>query len=75
MCTKDKEDVPFGDDEYYKEIIKEDFRGYGFEKQRDTWKEGQDFKFAAEFFAIIDPDSDTEESGEEVVDVDAEESS
>ena len=31
-----------------------DFRGYSYEKQRDAWKEGTDFSFAAEFYAISD---------------------
>eukprot|EP01035_Chromulina_nebulosa_P056103 gene56103-76906_t len=32
FCTKNKDDVDFGADAYYTEILKEDFRGYGFEK-------------------------------------------
>lgn len=40
MCNQDREEVAFGEDAYYQEIFKEDFRGYDFEKQRDAWKEG-----------------------------------
>lgn len=51
LCDKDGNDVAFGDDSYYQEIILKDFRDYDFEKQRDTWREGTDFKFLAQFYA------------------------
>ena len=44
------EDVPFGEDEYYKQIIMEDNNGRGFEEQRDSWKENCDFNFCAKVF-------------------------
>jgi hypothetical protein len=51
LCQKNGDNVAFGEDPYYNEIILSDFRGYDYEKQRDTWREGTDFTFAAEFFA------------------------
>ena len=73
----------FGEDEYYKEIIKEDFRGFDYETQRDSWREGNDFAFHAEFYAVCDnPLIESEEAAivdtevvREVVDVDAENAS
>ena len=62
LCTETGEDVPFGEDVYYEEIIKEDFRGYDFQKQRDTWREGTPFKFQAEFFCLEEGDSSSEET-------------
>jgi hypothetical protein len=47
--------------------LKEDFRGYGFEKQRDAWKEGTDFSFSAEFYAISDDPLTVGEEQSEVV--------
>ena len=58
MCTDNGDDVAFGSDPYYEEIVKER-NGKKFEAQRDTWKEGTDFNFEAEFFAR------TEEEDEE----------
>lgn len=76
MCTEDGGDVAFGEDSYYETIIKPDFRGYDYIKQRDSWREGTDFSFSAEFFAL----SEGEEGGEEgqtgkIVDVTADSSS
>lgn len=51
LCSEGGEPIPFGEDAYYAEIIKADFRGYDFEKQRDAWREGTDFSFVAEFYA------------------------
>ena len=50
----DGNDRAFGEDSYYKEIMVTDFRGYDFEKQRDAWREGTDFKFACEFYGEAD---------------------
>ena len=44
----------FGEDEFYSEIVKEDFRGFNFEQQRDAWKEGTDLSFTAEFCAKVE---------------------
>lgn len=54
ICGEDGGEVAFGEDEFYKEIIKEDFRGFDFEAQRDAWREGTDFSFIAEFPAKKD---------------------
>lgn len=51
MCTEAGGDVPFGEDGYYQQIVQKDFRGYDFNQQRDTWKEGTDLSFIVEFFA------------------------
>ena len=74
MCSAEGNEVAFGEDSYYEEIIKTDFRGYDFTKQRDAWREGTDFSFAAEFYAISEEDDDEEEeeAGERGVVVDAE---
>jgi len=61
MCGENGEDVPFGEDSYYEQIVLDDFRGFNFIKQRDTWKEGTDFSFTANFFAVAD---EVEEEGE-----------
>ena len=34
MCSESGDDVPFGEDAYYKEIIQKDSRGYDFELLR-----------------------------------------
>ena len=62
LVTETGEDVPFGEDSYYETIIKEDFRGYDFQKQRDAWKEGTPFKFSAEFFAAEEGGASAPES-------------
>jgi hypothetical protein len=54
MCSEDGDKVAFGQDAYYADIIMPDFRGYSFEKQRDSWREGTDFSFLAEFVAKED---------------------
>ena len=54
--------MEFGQDEYYKQIFKEDFRGFDYEKQRDAWREGTDFSFACEFYALSDEPLTDEES-------------
>jgi len=51
MCTDTGEDVPFGEDKYYEQIVQKDFRGYDFSQQRDAWREGTDLSFIVEFFA------------------------
>ena len=62
LVTEEGEDVPFGEDEYYKQIIMEDNNGRGFEEQRDSWKKNCDFNFSAKsFFAIKDEEGDGEE--------------
>ena len=74
LCTETGEDVPFGEDAYYEEIIKEDFRGYDFQKQRDTWREGTPFKFQAEFYCLEEGDSssgDEDSSSSSVIDTTA----
>jgi len=54
MRAENEGEIRFGDDAYYEQIIQEDSRGYNYTKQRDTWREGTDFSFVAEFFARID---------------------
>lgn len=51
MCSETGEQVPFGEDDYYEQIVVTDFRGYDFQKQRESWREGTDFTFKAEFYA------------------------
>lgn len=51
MCSEAGEQVPFGEDDYYEQIVVTDFRGYDFQKQRESWREGTDFTFKAEFYA------------------------
>ena len=60
LVTEDGEDVPFGEDEYYKSIIQTDERGFDFEQQRDAWRENCDFPFSAKFFAIKDEEEESE---------------
>lgn len=60
MCSEAGEKVPFGEDAFYEQIVVEDFRGYDFQKQRDSWREGTDFTFKAEFYA----EQETQEPGE-----------
>lgn len=64
MCSETGDQVPFGEDDYYEKIVLDDFRGYDFIKQRETWREGTDFVFKAEFFA--EEDAPTIEEQEEV---------
>lgn len=64
MCAQDGTPVPFGEDDYYEQIVVQDFRGYDFQKQRDTWREGTDFTFKAEFYA--EEDAPTIEEQEEL---------
>ncbi len=54
FCDTKGNDVPFGEDAYYQEIIQKDFRDYDFVKQRDSWREGTDLKFSAMFYAEKD---------------------
>jgi len=65
MCTKDGEEVPFGEDSYYQEIIKDDHRDFNYEKQRDSWREGTDLPFVAEFFARAGEGSSEDEASSE----------
>jgi hypothetical protein len=46
------EPVKFGEDSYYEEIIQKNSQGLGFSEQRDSWKEGTDLSFIAEFYAL-----------------------
>jgi uncharacterized protein YciU (UPF0263 family) len=64
MCSENGDQVPFGEDNYYEQIVKDDFRGYDFIKQRESWREGTDFSFKAEFFA--EEDAPTIEEQEEL---------
>ena len=57
--------LQFGEDEYYGSIIKEDERGYDFEKLRDSWREGTDLIVNASFYAISD-DGEEDEAPEVV---------
>jgi hypothetical protein len=70
MCSSSGDQVPFGEDSYYEEILVKDFRGYDFTQQRDAWKEGTDFSFTAEFFARqeLSEESAQENENEFVVD-------
>ena len=61
LVNEDGSDVPFGEDEYYGQIIKEDERGYDFEKLRDNWREGTDLIVNASFYAINDEGGDDEQ--------------
>jgi hypothetical protein len=63
LCSETGEDVSFGEDAFYDEIIKKDSRGFDFAKQRDTWKEGTPFSFSAEFFAEEDRSDATPAGG------------
>ena len=51
MCTENGDQVPFGEDGFYEQIIVDDYRGYNFTQQQGTWREGTDLTFVAEFFA------------------------
>jgi hypothetical protein len=68
MCSEAGENVPFGEDAYYEQIVAKDFRDYDFQKQREAWREGTDFSFKAEFFAEADEAPAAEET---VVDTEA----
>mmetsp|Transcript_24783 Transcript_24783/g.22513 ORF Transcript_24783/g.22513 Transcript_24783/m.22513 type:complete len:217 (+) Transcript_24783:9-659(+) len=60
LTTEEGEDVNFGEDQYYEEIIQKDFRGYNFTEQRDSWREGTDYSFVAEFFALREEEEDSD---------------
>lgn len=64
MCSETGAQVPFGEDDYYEQIVVKDFRGYDFQKQRESWREGTDFTFKAEFYA--EEEASTEEEQEEL---------
>eukprot|EP01035_Chromulina_nebulosa_P019091 gene19091-24919_t len=69
LKSEEGEDVNFGEDQYYEEIIQKDFRGYNFTEQRDSWREGTDYSFIAEFYATREEEEDNEvESSSNVVD-------
>lgn len=53
---EDKTEPQLGDDEFFEAVIQKDFRNFDFQKQRDTWREGTDFTFAAEFLAKVAED-------------------
>ena len=62
MCTETGEEVAFGSDPYYNEIIA-DRKGRKFEEQRDNWKEGTDFDFEANFYGKTeDAEADADDS-------------
>ena len=64
MCSETGAQVPFGEDDYYEQIVVKDFRGFDFQKQRESWREGTDFTFKAEFYA--EEEASTEEEREEL---------
>ena len=64
MCSETGAQVPFGEDDYYEQIVLNDFRGYNFIKQREAWREGTDFTFKAEFYC--EEEASTEEELEEL---------
>ena len=67
MCGDNIEQVAFGEDSYFEQIIQADENGLGYEKRRDTWKEGSDFPFVAELFAVHGgggEENEEEEGGE-----------
>ena len=64
MCSETGAQVPFGEDDYYEQIVLNDFRGYDFIKQREAWREGTDFTFKAEFYC--EEEASTEEELEEL---------
>jgi hypothetical protein len=66
-CDKDGNDVPFGEDQYYEQIVVTDFKGHDFIKQRDSWREGTDFSFKLEFYAEQEKD-ESESSAPKVID-------
>ena len=61
MCSETGDQVPFGTDEFYEEIILDDYRGYNFTQFQNTWREGTDMQFTAEFFATSEGDDSEEE--------------
>jgi hypothetical protein len=63
MCSEEGGEVAFGEDKYYDEIIQKDFRGFDFAKQRDSWREGTDFSFACEFWALSEEEEEEKEEG------------
>lgn len=69
MCSESGEQVPFGEDDYYEQIVVKDFRGYDFQKQRETWREGTDFTFKAEFYAEEEESSIDEQEEVELDDM------
>ena len=66
-CDKEGNDVPFGEDQYYEQIVVTDFKGHDFIKQRDSWREGTDFSFKLEFYAEQEKD-ESESSAPKVID-------
>ena len=50
ICAENGDQVPFGEDAFYEQIILDDVRGYNFTQQQGTWREGTDLTFTAEFF-------------------------
>lgn len=68
MRSETGDTVKFGEDKYYEEIILKDDRGYGFADQRDAWREGNDYSFAAEFFAFKEEEMIEDVKETEVVD-------
>ena len=75
LCGEKGQEVAFGEDSYYQEIIQPDFRGFDYAKQRDSWREGTDFAFSAQFYAISEEEGEGEGEGEgggKVIDVQAE---
>ena len=63
MCSETGDQVPFGTDEFYEEIILDDYRGYNFTQFQSTWREGTDMQFTAEFFAMSEAGDDSDEDG------------
>jgi len=72
LCGEKGQEVAFGEDSYYQEIIQPDFRGFDYAKQRDSWREGTDFAFSAQFYAISEEEGEGEGDAK-VIDVEAEE--
>ena len=70
MCSETGDQVPFGTDEFYQEIILDDYRGYNFTQFQNTWREGTDMQFTAEFFAMSEGDDKDEEDVGTAVDGD-----
>lgn len=62
MCSETGDQVPFGTDEFYEEIILDDYRGYNFTQFQSTWREGTDMPFTAEFFAMSEGDDSEEDA-------------
>ena len=69
MCNENGGAVPFGEDDYYEQIVVQDFRGYDFQKQRESWREGTDFTFKAQFFAEAEESSVEEQEELELDDM------